>query len=326
MVSLERIAVQAEPADVVLADAQDESFLPGILERGGDGAVKVRRFAHDALAVVLLGGARHERRIHHQQVALGVELEELDGPAHHVGKRRLLVAALHLAGEGEVAIGEDAGERAGEEAGGVFQLGLGAHQRVVFAAQLQPEIAAVLALAALALGGEVVHAAAHGDVHEVALGKLLGDGLRVLEVGGVGVKGGGGGIGEIAGGDDARGAAPVPREGEDGGQRFAARFHRNGAVVPLHPRGNSGGGGSRVRYGVVIGAVAEQRKVRERLDRQPLVRAALIEPGGREGVGGEAVGDEKDDPERLLHHPVHVKQKSEPDKGQQKGKGKKLVA
>ena len=238
----------------------------------------------------------------------------------------MLAAALDLRGEGEVAVGEDADEGFGEKSRRVFQVRFAADAVIILAAQFQPEIAPVLALAAFAFGCEIVHAARQGDVEDVALGELQGDGLRVAQVGCVGVKGGGGGVGEVAGGDDARGAPGLMSQLEDGRERFASRVGGNGPVVPLHPGGERGGGGGGVWHGVVVGAVAQEGEMGEGFDGQTGVCPSLVKPGGGERVGGEAVGDKEDDSKGLLHHPGVVEQKAEPDEHQQAEEGEKLIA
>ena len=69
-----------------------------------------------------------------------------------------------------------------------------------------------------------------------------------------------------------------------------------------------------------------QGEVRKRFEREPVVRAALIIPCGREHRWREVIDQKNNDREGPLHDPVHIEQPAEPEKNQHTKKSEQAVA
>lgn len=127
--------------------------------------------------------------------------------------------------------------------GAFIEVVLRAHDLGAFGFHLEQEIASILAVAALGLGGEILRAAAEGDIQRGALGELLGDDVHLAAFLHMGIEGGYRGVREAAGGDDADGAAALFGEFEDREEGAALWADADDAVVHLDARGDGRGGG-----------------------------------------------------------------------------------
>src|SRR5260221_7948019 len=75
-----------------------------------------------------------------------------------------------------------------------------------------------------------------------------------------------------------------------------------------------------------MGRIVDERDVRKRFDGQPVIRAALVKTRGGEVPRHQAVAHEKDDAERLLHHPVSDVEKSKSRENKEAAEREQLIS
>ena len=92
------------------------------------------------------------------------------------------------------------------------------------------------------------------------------------------------------------------------------------------PGGDGGGGCRAVGHGIVGGTRFAQGGVRQGFHLEAEVRTACEEARGSQVRGGEIVGDDEDDGEGLLHHPLAVNDDAEPGEDEQAGEEDDFVA
>ena len=199
-----------------------------------------------------------------------------------------------------------------------------------FGLEFGEEIASILALAAGDFGEKVFASATEDEIEGWMGEELIGDRLAVLGIGGVSVKSGGAGGGELAGGDEADGAPFLFGEVEDGGEEFSLGILADGAVRTFGAGGEGGGGGGVVGDSEIAGGIPEESEVGKRFEKQlvvgALVGAIFVEASGGEMTGDEAIADKEDDTERFLDDPGANIEPTNGGEGEEAKESEDLVA
>ena len=187
---------------------------------------------------------------HHEEAVL-VLAEDLDALGDIVGQGPHVLGAVHLIGHG-VAVGQVLVDDDHGAAGDGLGLLLG-HDHIVAGLLGQ-----IIQIGLVALGSVRGEQTAAGEVLEAGLHQLQADVVVVVAAGLVGVEGGGGGVVQVDGGDDAHGVALLAVELLGDGLIFhgAGLVHVDGAGVGLVPGGDGGGGGGGVG-GEGVGVVGD---------------------------------------------------------------------
>ena len=285
-------------AGLVVGGDQDQGVV-GVLvvEVDGhlDGVAHLEHVVDGSGGVVGVAGPVDLAGLGHHEEAVGV-IQHFDALADVVGQLPLagggVDGVVHGGGVGAL-LGDDQGLVAGLQGSGA---GLGGDQ-----------------LVALGDGHVVVgHSAAAGvlevaagKVLKAAVGQLLADLVVVLAAGLMGVEGGGGGVVDVDGGQDADLVAlllvQLFRDGLEG-DVAGPGGHVDDAGLGLFTGSDGGGGGSRVgaeRSGVVGGDAAGEGELHEAQlsgDHSAVVfHRALIEGSGLDLGQAHAVADEQED-------------------------------
>mgnify|MGYP006064335869 CR=1 FL=1 len=245
-----------QAAGLVVAGDQDQGLV-GVL--GGEVDGHLHRVGQSlgvvdgGAGVVGVAGPVDLAALAHHEEAVLVVAQDLDALGHVVGQGPHVLGAVDLIGHG-VAVGQVLVDEDGLLGVGAHLLGvsLGAGHGV---AGLGGQRVQVLLVALAAGGGEE---AAAGEVLEVGGDHLQADLIVAGAAGLVGVEGGGGGVVEVHGGDDAHGVALLLVEllGDGLVLHRAGLVHVDGPGVGLVAGGDGGGGGGGVR-GEGVGVVGD---------------------------------------------------------------------
>ena len=101
---------------------------------------------------------------------------------------------------------------------------------------------------------------------------------------------------------------------------------RKCATVDQLPGGDGRGGSGRIGHRVVAGPGGSQGEVRQGFHLEAVVGTAGEKPRGGNGRGRKIFREEKDDGERLLHHPIAVNEKASRNKKEETREEDDLIA